>query len=650
MAQVWPRQDTFDAGSTHYGSILTQWIGCRPDTGFAFGTLCDFDGDGHPYPHGMGGAADKACGFLWRPYLQEDVAVEVQAYLRENAPANIPSSPLLSCIGVLARVTGGSLTSDSTSGIHYSGITGYGFLLEADAAATTATFSLVRWNSGTRTNLITFPYSLGFIPTDFEQPVGLKLTVTTVAGNAVLSGTISNVTVNGVVFQNFNLFSPITDSTVSKITGTGRGGILLGQDRVVNFSPDFPISLREKVTAWTATNPATGDVLVRDEFVRLNKAASFLDTSDFGDTGRSVQSAFYHDLQSAAGATQGKITRDTSPADAIQFAAAGLGDPTFTNGEWAALSQRPADDTRKQTPKLTVQWESTGTDGVAHWRYAGLIVRGSAPTPSSNGSTLTGYVGYIGRSSAGGIAKLWRYLAGVKLELASASFTVNEATNYTVELAVRDQPGTGLGGPAELELLVGGVRVNLVATAGLPGVFNPSSGIVVDGTAARITQGLGEGIWVQSNDTTKTVSVTTWDEGVVVPSFTPWEDLASYPVLTEGAASGSLNTVARVVYPFAPAVVHVTESTTADAGYKYTQARISKGYRLYDRLQTEPMGQAAFDALLAFWHSKEGGKAFNFTDPVDGLTRKVRFAPESWQVFEPFRGVYYVEFGLEELA
>jgi hypothetical protein len=629
---------------------LVQWLGCRPDNSFAFGTLCDFDDDGHPYPHGLGGAADAACGFLWRPYLQENVSVGIQAYLRENAPSNIPSSPLLSCIGVLARVTGGVLTSDFTSGVHYANVTGYGFLLEGNEPQSSATFSLVRWNAGLRTNLITFPYSLALIPTDFEQPVGLKLTVTTVAGNAVLSGTISNVTVNGVVFQNFNLFPPITDSTADKITGTGRGGILLGQDRVLNFGPEFPIRLREKVTSWTVTNPANDTVLVRDEFLRLNKGASFLDTSDFGTTGRSLQSAFYHDLQSAAGQTQGKITRDTSPADAIQFTAAGLGDSTFVNSEWAALSQRPANNTRTQTPKIVVQWESSGTDGLSHFRHAGLIVRGSAPTPSSNGTTTTGYVAYIGRTIGGGVAKLWRYLNGAKIELAAASFTVNEATDYTVELAVRDQPGTGLGGPAELELLVDSVRVNLVATTNVDGVFNPSSGIVVDGTANRITQGPGEGIYVFSNDTTKTISVTTWDEGIVVPSVTPWEDYASYPVLTEGTASGSLNTVARVVYPFAPAAVHVTDTTISDAGYRYTQARISRGYRLYDRLQTEPMGQAAFDALLAFWHSKEGGKAFSFTDPVDGLTRKVRFAPESWQVFEPFRGVYYVEFGLEELA
>lgn len=648
MAQVWPRLDTFDAGTPHYGSILAQWIGCRPDSTFAYGILCDYDNDGHPHPHGLGGAADKACGFLWRQALPEDVSVEVQAYLREDAPGNIPSSPLLSCIGVLARVSGGSLVADSFSEIHYQNVTAYGFLLEADPVTISATFSLVRWNSGTKTVLASFSYSLAAIATDFEQPVGLRLTVTTVAGNAVLSGVISNVTVNGAVVSNFPLFTAVQDNSASKITGAGRAGMLLGQDRTVLFAPNFPIDLREKATSWTARNPSTDAVLVRDEFMRLNKNVSLFSNSDFGTAGRSVQSAFYHDLQENSGSTQGKIKRDTSPADAIQFDASGLSPASQVI--WSALSQRPATDIRSQTPKVTVQWEATGSEGAAHDRRVGLIVRGSAPTSTDNGSTLTGYVGYIGRTFNGGIAKLIRYLTGFPVELASASYTVNESTNYVVELAVRDQPGTGLGGPAELELLVNGVRVPLVASAGLAGIFNPSSGIVVDGTASRITQGAGEGIWVLSKDTTRTVSVTTWDEGVIVPNETPWEDLAAYSVLGEGAASGSLNTVARVVFPFAPFTEFVTQATVSDAGYRYTQARLSAGYRNYDRLATEPMAQAGFDALKAFWHSKEGGKAFNFTDPVDGVTRKVRFVPDSWRVYTPFPGVFYVEFGLEQLV
>lgn len=651
MVQVWPRTDNFLSGSTHYGSRLSQWIGCQAESAVhSHGILGDFDSDGVPFIFGKDVATDGPCGFLWREYQPEDVRVQLVSYLAWTAPSAISgASAFVEEVGPLARVTGGTLQFDATSQIHYADVTGYGFTREVDPLTLTQTWRLVRWNSGVRTVLASLPQNIGTIATNLTQPVGMELIVQEVTGVTVLSAIISQITIGTTAVSNFLLFPAVVDAT--PIKGSGRCGFIAGQDRFYTIVPGFDVRVREKIASWQVRNLAE-EVLVRDEFVRTNKGASFQDTAEFGGVGNSVQQGFYHDVQGLQLFAAGRILRSTTVADSIEFEAPGLGSvPRF----YHAISQRPADDQRVQNPKITAQFGNSGASGTVPVQGVGCLARGSAPTPTVDGAvgTFTGYTASIRTNNGGSYsATLSRWTSGSRVTIGTATPTgLSLATPFTVELSVRPQPGTGQDGPAELEVVLNGVRLNFTAEDDVPGLFS-SSGIVTDGTDDRILFGPGEGIFAEYFDTARLVYVTKWEQGDTGPTETEdiWEDRPNVSVQGEGAEVGVLNSVARIVWPYRNDTSFDVVRTRTDGGQLWTLARLSRGFADYSDCISEPMGKSAFDAFQAFWDAHADGLPFRFNDPIDGTPRFMKFIPGSWRPQVLFRHVYQVRFGMEERA
>lgn len=656
MTQVWPREDLFTRNPTRLGSGLVWYMPVVPVTGdYAYGTLCDFDYDGNPYPHGRdAGNAGDPCAFLWR--VQPSLSVSTEAHFYLGGASALAQFAYLGWTrsGVLARTHSGSLSDDGTIDARIVAPSCYYF--EAYLSGANIVFEVGRILLGVRTAYNSVAVSGSLV--DVTAPIGLRLDVVDVGGFQVLFCWITAVRFGGVSYAApIKLFGNdlLIDLTGSAITTQGRSGFVAGQDVI-----SAPFNLRTKVvffqvraiTGLDGSNlPILGDVTLRDEFERQAIGEAYRDTNDFGVPGDSVQSCFLGDQLTENG-TELLVYPTTTLSELPHC----IGTSTSATTIYYLGSQRPPDNARNQTPEVGFDLIVSGTSGSTPRTGAGVAVHWTGTV--TFGPTVFCYMAIVYRLQTGiqtWHIDLYRVRFGALELLASGAPTFSTASAGSAircALEVSPAPNTpSLDGPVRLRVLAGAPGVSeqtLTLQPGYPGVAADGA-YIIDSSADRITSG-GEGMVFYAQNTTHQIRFTEWDQGTLVDPPTAQNDLPPVPLDAEPTATETINDFAQFVLPITFRTEWETQATRAESGHLWTLKHEVNPRRYWSAVRTRPMTKAKRDAFLAFWreHGKPGG-AFFFRDDIKGATYTVRAVEASLAETRLFYNAHEFTFDMEEL-
>lgn len=651
MTQVWIRDDPLDYGSLQYNTVVAGYIGLEPaSTGYTKGLLCDFDSDNQPSATSTDGTkTTEHCAFMHCQYEVQDVTVELSTSLQGvNGLQGIAQfSQFYGRTGVLAKIKDRSLIDFGTVNVRWTGISAYGF--ECTGTGFDLSFQIVRYKAGTRTVLGTLnaPTSLNF---NVRAPMGLRLEIADVAGFPFLSGTITNIEVSGQLLQEYPVFVAVPDTSGDRITGTGRVGFIVGQDRTEEPLPGFVTTTRTKTQYFTAY-PVGGDLDdggFRDEWERQAPANAYQVTNDFGQTAACVQSWYAGDQYDATGNDNLEFVGGATPII--------NGSSTSTSKRRVFMSQRPPDDVNSQTPLVRAEFVTTFTNGSNASAQFGVVARG---TSDILGNNLTGYVATILRDIAGTLmgVRLYRFNGGFGTLLASRVGIFDLASTFVsrprIQLEVAQANGTpNPSDPVQLRVFATDdtdpLVVQPLTAQAVPGVTAVGD-YIIDSSTDRIYSG-GEGIFFDTVNTINGIGIFEWEQGTIVNGSQAPQDIPSVAFSGEGTASASLNDYARIVLPVATRAQTPALATRMDSGHLWTRAQEATSRRIWQGVQTEPMTETERDAFLGFWRSHAvPGAAFNFTDKILETTYKVRAVEASLDEDRLFKDAHVFRFDMEEL-
>lgn len=376
MSQVMPSADAFDHGALVYGTNVIGYLGARPNaTSYQHGQM----GDGYGVGSCSAGAQDTAqtsgnpSGWMRRQYMPTDIRVRMAS--RKHAVVGVPLAEHLVRHGVLARIIGGTLAQNGTSGVAYEGLTCYALLATYEAALPGIRFRIVRFDAGVQTVLATKDDAANAIG-DFTTDVELRLDVTTVGGDVLLQAYAANVSGDAgfaqVVHQGGGSGIPhiatggstfvgtplipvrgasagiashgaysgsgtavalleATDSSVSKITAAGRAGFLIDCERAVT-SPAVAslVSVASFFEVADLAVPTSPAVVWRDEFKRAASSLSGSFADKFTTPHRKLASDYSCDQ--ASGEAINILRRATGEEAALAPVIADFGQAIRLNG------------------------------------------------------------------------------------------------------------------------------------------------------------------------------------------------------------------------------------------------------------------------------------------------------------------------------
>lgn len=642
MTQVWDRADEFDT-TPGYGERVLGYVPVLPSTSFTYGRLCQFDGDGDPHANGLDGAApDAPVAFAWREQSLTDCQVEAWGYVATASAFN--PSILATEFGVLARVQNGTVTGGTTQNVRLDTADCYAFTCTGAYPSTSVTFTLARYNSGTKTTLGTFPLNLLTVPLELGKPVGMLLRVVDSGGNPQITASVSNISVAGSAnpFTGVVLFSGYNDASASKLTGAGWPGFVLSQDRDILIGGGVYADSRHKMKFFEAVQVSGGvDTIVhRDEFERVFADTALEATDDYSKTGKCVQGVMAGGLFGASSYANAFLEAGTNTADAAEYNPAS-GSQTLK----FCPSYRPADSVYRATPEVEFDFSATGSGSTS----MGVIARAQGThTGTTDWTGVQGYMLQLTYDGAAWDLSLYRLEGDSDVLLASMTpSTVALGTSATLALQCEPVSSTFQDGPVILSAFIDGGQETLVLASPAPSGVTVTAGSVTDSSSSRITQGAGEALCFDTSSTRR-ITLYTWDEGTYTAGPLPAHDQASIAFTGEGSSAATLTV--DLASPIDVESEWYTARQRFDSGHTKGRATKSQSRRTWPRLQTVPLSDADRTTLLTFWRARNGGEEpFTWTNPQDDTAYVVRFLPGSYAENQLFKGVWVVSFGLQEV-
>lgn len=668
MAQYLPPNDSFDTNGHPIGRAPALWVRLRPWTSMPnHGSGGTEFAEAVPSPEGhistayftVGGPLDARISgrravhvstdasfpapylgmHAFRSVLTEDVDVRmtVSGVYNVTIGGNAPKGVALHS-GVGARIRNGSqvnLGNPNTERVD--SCDGYWFFRLADDSALLDGYKyvLLRTVSGTVTRIAESPSGSGnFFPHSeitLAPTTVLRMTCETVAGNVEIHCYATVYGGGGVPAEQEVL--TFTDSSGSKITGTGRVGFATSVE-ASNITGAKPVYHARAVTYVEALDPSDDSLLFRDEWVRSKYDAALTVYANVNSySGRSLQSGWVCDLFSTDSLL---VTGDY--ADGFQRLTANDRAKSTPNavttgsaGVLAIISQRPEDDAVNQHRQVTITFPTDATAPDVS-RYGGVIIRESGSDPETSVWVGAGYAILIRRddSAAEWYAELRRYRGGsyaLIAQIPHPTFALSLDTAYTLSLEavnVGDGPGN-VTNEVRLKAYLDGTQMVLQALPIPPaGITVQGDGTVYDAATTRVTSGLGAGILVDGSGNNKTIQFDAWTEvGDLPPTSTEEDSQESIAFLPETTgATGTLS------LPLSWSVREMDDDEPREAifeaDYRWASVRTHAARRAWE-VTAGPCTRATADTLLAFFDSHKGVEVpFTWTDP-EGVARTVAF-------------------------
>jgi hypothetical protein len=533
MTQLWPATDSFGSGPTSappsplaYYVRLVPWstdpVHASGGTGFGYSSTV-FATRGQLYngwfaqqgPTPGASVAPAACntgfsalttprpsGFLLRSQSFVDVTVTASYQVQSSDPAYIVANGATFMAGVGARVRGGSTQGSTIDDWRLLGGDGYWMLEICDTGGGLGRkFVLVRVNSGTVTRLA-------------ESPVGASTfdAVTTIAASTPRQISIQVEDESGDVrvigrwrrhtSSADEVVLNVLDSSGSKLTSTGRVGVMLGSEYQRTTSPVRTVA---PCMNWWTIDDGT-DVLFREEWQRLvptlchQRDPSFSSGNQSERVGRSLMSAWYGDAQ-----TFGTAVIPSPSSDNLTF---------LPNTDLWSFSQRRAEDARRQDRSIVGRFDSTGLANAAV-RGFGIIVR-ATQTGTSPTSCYYTRVTYDDVTTASQVELRRVSVDGDKVIARKTGLSLGLDADILHRVVIYTRAPDTTNGPAVIVVELGGVAVALVpAAVPVSGVSVSATGVVTDASSNRVLSGWGEGFRVfAASANPRSMILDTWSQGV----------------------------------------------------------------------------------------------------------------------------------------
>ena len=668
MTQILDADDTFTENSPHYGGWVTGYMRFNPwetagstgesATGYLLRSdrICDLHSGyfGTPTPPGSldtisptasawksnlastaSGGDRVLCSALWRPYFAADCTVSLTFQLHMLAGAALSDS--FRHAGVCVRASGSPTYVDTAGSERVEDGDSY-WLLLCNNGSLGYKWKLLRVNAGAVTQLATQDITT----ISLDRPHTMSLDVETSGGNVILhahssklSGSVSLIGGRTPV----ELFGgPVTDSSGSKITASGRCGFGAFQDHQQSSGAVKSVTL---ISAFEITDTTSGDVVHRDEFVRgsVYQLAS-LAADGNGAIGRNLMCGWTTGL---FGVNARAMQRD-SGNNRVTVTSAPVAD---------SYSTRPA------------------TNPYAPWRSAIFNILNPSSNPTAFGINLRG--SWLTSAVISGnryLFKVWHCqvassglwtaqlifvnTAGVQTVLCSNSdltaFSLALNATITLEMRVRNIGGPDeTTGTPEITTLINstavpwtnlvGVSVQLQADESVLhvalGASGPWSGSV---NGVHLSPGSGATVRFDTWTSLSSVSGTT---------STPVDEMASIAVSSEtDGATGTLD----FPYDWGVEVIPTWRQTRTRYESEHVAASLlaTRKRRMW-RVSADACTDSERTTMLAFWDAHGGmDLPFSWVEP-NGTTVTARFWTEDLGAVLRDVGVTSFKFDLLEM-
>ncbi len=673
MTQYLPSALGFSHFTPVYGTNYAEYVGLVPSTLL-----------GNPYDNGIlhqgyQGVILKPCasvfdtasssssvyGFATRDWMANgDADMVCSATFRLHATAGVPTFADIREWSVFARIQGGTLTADGTTGVRFSDITAYSLRLSIAGVAPnyTLVFRLHKIVAGVFSTMTASPTGTVTIPIDAGLAVlagatfGLRIGVS--GSGPVFIRTYAMILnpTTGLPTVTFPIHEA-TDSS-SPITSFGRCGFTFGAPR--NFINGKGVDLIESFEVLNGDL----DVVYRDEFGRVGVAGLTAVGPDFnGVSGKPVQGRFSRDqFGPVDGGSDEICQRDTGAARLRLDLNSGA-----TNWAAVCLDHRPVTDTTRQHRKANITLQSGSTSlGAGIILFAGQNPAATSTSGELGFTTLRGYAAVAKFTTSGSVytVSVYRYdTAGVNKLIAQLShtgtgppFAVGTEFGFAFEAYPTDNQGGFPAASVTLKVYIAGVQVELNPVVGAPfGISVDDEGTVTDGGSTRVAGGFAEGLYVSGATGGKFALIDDWQElalhdPVVIP---PDQPTAAFE--DEGTATESLDDILSPAWSID--VEHHADHVDIeyDSGHRYTAMRFTDDLgtpflRRTWRFESPPLNKARADEVGEFFADMLGVEtAFSFTDPRTQESFKAHFQNDTFRVSKVGPRTYVASFELEEL-
>lgn len=644
MTQLLAANDPFTEGTPNYGTYPALYQRFNPweaagstgesATGYLLRTdrVCDLHSGyfGSPPPPGVvdpisstpaswksnlassaSGGDRVFCAALERQNVAADVTAVAtfQLYMIAGSAA----SDTFRYAGVCVRASG-SPTYDATAGSERI-INGDSYwLLICNNGTLGYKWKLVRVNAGSVTQLATQNIS----SIDLTRPHTMSLKVETSGGNVVLtahssklSGTLGTIGGRTPVA----LFSgPITDSSGSKITASGRCGFGAFQDFQQSSGTVKSTTL---VTAFEIQD-SSATLVFRDEFVRASVYQCGSITADGnGISGRDLMCAW---TSGSHGINARALERDSGNNRIAVTSTALLGHYSTRSATnpytcWRSVRFNLLNPSGNPTSCGLALRGSWSTSAVVPGNYYELRIYHDEVASSGLFTAKLNFVNAFGV----------RTLLAQNTNLSAFSLTLN--SNFDVEMRVRNVGGADeTTGTPEITTLINSTAITWTNMAGSAVVLQADKSVLhAAAGGSGPWQGSVEG-FLAFPGTSATVRVDSWTElsSVSGTTSTPHDEMVGISISGEtDGATGTLSTP----------IDWGTETVTAwrqirhryDSGHVNVLLNSSRKRRMW-RVTAHACTESERSTLLSFWDSHGGSDVpFNWVEPDGGATIVARF-------------------------
>ena len=655
MTQILTADDAFTENSPVYGDWLTGYARFNPweaagsggesATGYSIrnNAVCQFH-DGYravtTNPPSTSGAfranlsapTRAFCSMVWRPYFAANCTVSA-AFVPHVVAGNKNTSSW-GYAGVCARASG-SPTFDSTSGSERI-INGdsYWFLLASNSSDTK--FLLLRVNGGT----VTLLDSTSVAAPKWERPIELSLSVVTTAGNPVLTAQAKYYPSGGVSYPLGADGSPApdtifsyTDSSVSKITASGRCGFGSSQDHNQSSGAIKTVTL----IPWFQIHDTSSDEVVhRDEWQRSSRQILGTSTADtLSVSGSMLHSAWIGDQASFFTRT---LARD-SGSNRITISGPG------TINDF--ISTRPASNRYYQDRECTFNLSNPSSTNC----FAGMTLRCSWPTGFS--VAASGYRFIVKHTGSVWSATLSRVnSSGVSQTLAQntdlSSFSLSTGTNFTLGFKVSNFGGTNeTNGTPLLVATINGTSPAWTNLVGLSATVQADNSVLHNGFTPDLLQGSCEG-FIAIPGASATLRVDTWHDVIpATPDISADEMEGIVPTYSEGYGATGTLTLAYD-WPVEEERIYRIMEHRYDSRHAQRMPWCETPRRRW-RVRAAAATSTERDDIKDFFDDHRGPEIpFTWVEP-NGETITAHFVDEDLDLVLIAPGVYSFDFQIEEV-
>jgi hypothetical protein len=578
MVQILPSDDAFADGTPVYGDLLKSYLRCNIDeTGRVVlaspelwfnpdipdGLLHDYYSQrvsagpilnvtAPPWAAGFHGTASNAYehgGFVARvPQTTDDVKVSMgwRVEVHDHTLGDLDDvTDWFYCIGVMARVAGGTMTDAGTADERIVDGDGYTFAVMRDwrVGNDACRLVLLRTKAGVTTLLddagFPVPSSASSFATEDMNPQTQFIFRMEVTG----TGATVNIKCylrrqwtgylpqSGITSAELEVFD-YDDTHADRLVASGRCGFITSHPRSVVVA-SVTAKLVQLIDFFQIEQD--GSVVLRDEWNRRARTHAVEVTDSLSNTGRCLMSAMDGDDYGDTFTDLAKRSQDATYTNRLEFdadnGASPIGYSSGTRPGGFFFAQRPADQDN-QRRSMTVVFDDTGT-APSETRYVGIALRcGGALNPGDSP-----YGGYIldmePETSPGALDGALRIKLcrpnSVETEIARLTGQdYDVATAYKLEFEVQtyDNGGDQWSNSVLLKAWIDDVQISFDATFVISGVDHLSDGTVMHHSANKVLHGLGEGIRVHLLSGQQVIWVDDWTQETLSAPYEPneWDE------------------------------------------------------------------------------------------------------------------------------